>query len=142
MKFPYGTPLFHVVFCFIDLVEGLPAHFIVEAVLERGSSRWFGLGMKIYSRNNSRIVELTADKHSHADKLLAIIKQREMAVGLKSVAEDIVRACREIPDPIYHDVIAEARRRWRPVQRSVETPTSPAPTVSGHAQSFLAKSLS
>lgn len=134
-----GTHLFPVVFCLIDLVEDLPAQFIVDAVLECGASRWCDLGPEIYSRNSSRIEELTADKPTPTDKLRAIIKERKLSVGLKCVAEDIVKACREIPNPIYHDVIADARRRQRLVQCSEETSTLPAPTDSGQDQRFMSK---
>lgn len=44
------------------------------------------------------------------DKLEAIILKRRAAIGEEKVAEDILQACKDIKDPIYADVIGEARR--------------------------------
>ena len=89
-------------------MEGVPPKCIIQAVSECGSSRWYAIGLKIY--NDDKVTELTADKPTYSDKLQVIIQRRKREVGERKLAEDLLKACREINDPIYYNVMEEARK--------------------------------
>lgn len=102
----------------VDLVEGIPACFILESAVEWGSSRWHALGLKIYSGNIDKVTKLAADKPALEDKLEAIIAVRISSVGAKTAAEEVLRACKSIRYPIYCDVMKGAKELQSAAQGS------------------------
>ena len=97
-------------------MEGVAPKCIIQAVSECGSSRWYAIGIKIY--NDDKVTVLTADKPTCTDKLQVIIERRKREVGERKLAEDLLKACREINDPIHSNVMEEAKRHYIAVQGS------------------------
>lgn len=104
------------VFPLLELVEGVRPRFIVDSVLDCGCHRWYSIAMKICGDSDAKVSAWADGKVEHSDKLLAVIRKRQSEIGLKTVAEEIVRACRNITSPIYEGVMEEARRRNAEVQ--------------------------
>lgn len=98
-------------FPLIELVEGVSPRFIVDTVVDLGCHVWYSIGMVLCRQNDAIVSAWAADKVSFSDKLLAIIRKKQERVGLKTVAEELLFACRTIPDPIYGGVMEEAMKR-------------------------------
>ena len=123
----------------IGVMEGVPPKCIVEAVLECGSSRWYAIGIKIY--NDDKVTTLTADKPACVDKLQAILQRRQREVGERQLAEDLLKACNSIKDPIYFEVIKEAEKLSAVVQVLGSIAHAVYMLVLLSIQSFLQQSL-
>ena len=57
--------------------------------------------------NEDQIKSETHDKPRYTGKLRALIEARRAKVSKKQTIEDLLKACRQIPHPIYEDVIQQ-----------------------------------
>ena len=92
------------------LVEGLYPKHIIKAVVEWGCSQWYSIGLAILDGKDAKVMAYSMDMAECGQKLQAIITKSQAHIGSKQMAEKLLQACRDVPMPIYHAVIEEARR--------------------------------
>ncbi|XP_062499727.1 uncharacterized protein LOC134177040 isoform X2 [Corticium candelabrum] len=79
---------------------------ITRAVVHCGSSHWHEIGLRL-GMNEDQIKLETRDQPRYTGKLRALIEARRAKVSEQQTIEDLLKACRWIPQPIYDDVIQQ-----------------------------------
>ena len=86
--------------CFSQMLKSHSAKSIIDAVLKHGATRWFVIGRELgYSANE--VKSITREISEFEDKLLAIIEAKSTSVGENKALEDLLVACKNIPNPIF-----------------------------------------
>lgn len=72
---------------------------VIKAVIKHGNDRWYDIGLKL-GLSNAQVNTTANDKPSGDGKLLALIERKKEEVGVQCLAQDLLRACKDISSPI------------------------------------------